>query len=172
MSHGSVEKCEPNLIPMLDLVLQLIMFFMLVTNFIADDLNEAVKLPNAIEARPLDKNEEWVITLNVDKKGRLLLMKGDEKEIDAVLEKNANDPRVKTNKIQMAGYMKDKKRIDDQRIEDAKKRNPNATPRLSLVVVRAHRDATFKMVNEVLEACRMAGYSDVQLRATRGRGAQ
>lgn len=172
MSHGSIEKCEPNLIPMLDLVLQLIMFFMLVTNFIADDLNEAVKLPNAIQARPLDKNEDYVITLNVDRKGRLLLMKGNEKEIDAVLAKNPADPRVKTNKIEMAVFMKDKKRIDDQRIEDTKKKNPNANPRLSLVVVRAHRDATFKMVNEVLEACRMAGYADVQLRATRGAAPQ
>ncbi len=171
MSMGNLEKCEPNLIPMLDLVLQLIMFFMLVTNFIADDLNESVKLPHALQARPIDKNEDYVITLNMDRKGRVLLMKGNEKEIDEALEKNPNDPRVLTNKLQVRGYMANKWKADRER-RDAKVRAGQPEPKPALVVLRAHQDSTYKLVNEVLEGCRMAGFLDVQLRAVVGRGPQ
>lgn len=168
MSHGSIEKCEPNLIPMLDLVLQLIMFFMLCANFIADDLNESIKLPHAIQARLLDKNEEYVITLNVDRKGRVLLMKGGEEAIDRILEETGGDPRILTNKAQVLRHMMDKMKFDEERIRRAEERGEKTRPRLSLVVLRAHEEATFKMVNDVLEACRLAGYSDVQLRTLIG----
>src|SRR5438876_9462003 len=104
MSLGNLQRCEPNLIPMLDLVLQLIMFFMLVTNFIADDLNESVRLPHALQARPLDKSEDYVITLNVDSKGRVLLTKGNEKTFDEMMRTNPELYRknVLTNKESVA----------------------------------------------------------------------
>jgi len=165
---GSIEKCEPNLIPMLDLVLQLIMFFMLVTNFIADDLNESVKLPHALQARPIDKNEDYIIPLNVDRFGRLLLMKGSEAEIDKAA-KDPKDTRVLTNRDQVAGYMKTKWDSDKAR-RDAKVKAGKPEPKMALVVLRAHQDATYKQVNAVLEGCRAAGFVDVQLRAVVGRG--
>jgi biopolymer transport protein ExbD len=168
MSHGSIEKCEPNLIPMLDLVLQMVMFFMLCANFIQDDLNEGVKLPHALAARPLDKSEEYVITLNIDKKGRVLFMKGNEAAVDAALQANPNDPRVLTNKFQVQSVMKVKYNADQARIEAAEKAGSKVKQRVSLIVIRAHENATYKMVNDVLEGCRMAGYADVQLRAQVG----
>ncbi|CAN5542188.1 hypothetical protein BH11PLA2_BH11PLA2_28140 [soil metagenome] len=167
MSHGSLEKCEPNLIPMLDLVLQMVMFFMLCANFIQDDLNENVKLPHALAARPLDKNEEWVITLNVDKKGRVVFMKGNELAVDAALAKNPNDPAILTNKLQVASTMKVKYAADVDRQKRAEA-SGKPKPKISLIVIRAHENCTYKMVNEVLEGCRMAGYADVQLRAIVG----
>lgn len=172
MSHGSIEKCEPNLIPMLDLVLQLIMFFMLVTNFIADDLNESIKLPHALQAMPLEKSEDYVITLNMDRKGRVLLMQGTEAEIDALLAKNPGDPRVLTNQDQVASYMRNKMIVDRERIARAEAAGAKLKPRVSLVVLRGHKEATYEKVNAVLEACRRAGYGDVQLRATIGRGGE
>ena len=44
----SSDKCEPNLTPLLDMVLQLVMFFMLCANFVMEQVNESVKLPLAI----------------------------------------------------------------------------------------------------------------------------
>jgi biopolymer transport protein ExbD len=157
---------------MLDLVLQLIMFFMLVTNFLADDLNESVRLPHALQARPLDKSEDYVITLNVDSKGRVLLTKGSEKMFDEMQKTNPELYRksVLTNKEQVASYMKVKWEADKNRIDKAEERGAKEKPRPSLVVLRAHENATFKMVNEVLEGCRMAKYTDVQLRAIVGKG--
>jgi biopolymer transport protein ExbD len=167
MSSSNLEKCEPNLIPMLDLVLQMVMFFMLCANFIQDDLNEGVKLPHAIAARPLDKGEEYVIFLNVDKKGRVLFMKGNEAAVEAALAKNPNDPRILTNKFQVESTMKTKYKADEERQKAAEKAG-KPKPKVSLIVLRAHENCTYKMVNDVLEGCRMAGYADVQLRAQVG----
>jgi biopolymer transport protein ExbD len=151
MSLGSIEKCEPNLVPMLDLVLQLIMFFMLVTNFIQDDLVTTIKLPTAIQAKPLDKSEDHVIFLNVDKKGNVLL---------------AKDPKpgdILTNAIQVQNFLRGRMEYDVAR--KAREEKIGKPGRVSLVVIRADKDSHFKQVNDVMDACRRSGYTDVQLRA-------
>jgi biopolymer transport protein ExbD len=151
MSLGSIDKCEPNLVPMLDLVLQLVMFFMLVANFIQDDLVNTIKLPTAIQAKPLDKSEDHVIFLNVDKQGRVLL---------------AKDPRpgdILTNAIQVQNYLKDRMGFDVAR--KAREEKVGKPGRVSLVVIRADKDCHFKQINDVMDACRRSGYTDIQLRA-------
>ena len=48
--HGSSTnevQAEPNLVPLLDLVFQLIMFFMVCVNFVSQQVNEDIKLPVA-----------------------------------------------------------------------------------------------------------------------------
>ena len=55
MSHGSTEKCEPNFTPLLDLVLQLVMFFMICANFVMEQTSVEIKLPKAIAAKALEK---------------------------------------------------------------------------------------------------------------------
>src|SRR5690348_3172057 len=74
MGHGGsdISRCEPNLTPLLDVVLQLIMFFLITVNFIrVDQLNEDIKLPVAQAAVPLDRTaEDWVF-LNLDRNGHL-----------------------------------------------------------------------------------------------------
>src|SRR5215471_7066258 len=72
---GSVdsEGADPNLTPLLDLVLQLIMFFMITVNFIrVDQFDDSVKLPVAQNAAPLDNTAEEYIFLNLDSKGTLV----------------------------------------------------------------------------------------------------
>src|SRR5258708_75652 len=68
-------KAEPNLTPLLDVVFQLITFFMLVINFTQDNYDLRIKLPIAGSARPLDDPkaaEEDRLVLNIDKHGDLL----------------------------------------------------------------------------------------------------
>lgn len=149
MSHGNLEKCEPNLVPMLDLVLQLVMFFMLCANFIQEDLNISIKLPSAIQAKPLDKTEDYVIYLNVDK--------------DGVISSGKGAGNVHTNVLQLQNYLRDVYRFDQARIEREEKAGRQA--RLSLVVIRGDKDCTFKQINDVMDTCRRVGYADVQLRA-------
>lgn len=158
MSHGSVEKCEPNMIPMLDLVLQLVMFFMLCANFIMEDSNAAVILPTALQARPLEKTEDYVITLNVDTKG------------DVLLGRDATAKRL-TNAVQVRSHMQVMHAGDTARIERAKGQKGKAEPKLSLVVIRAHQDCTFKQVNDVVIAAKQAGYTNFQFRAIVGTSA-
>lgn len=158
MSHGSVEKCEPNMTPMLDLVLQLVMFFMLCANFIMEDANAAVKLPTALQARPLEKTEDYVITLNVDTKG------------DVLLGRDATAKRL-TNAVQVRSHMQVLHAGDAARIERAKQKPGKQEPKPSLVVVRAHQDCTFKQVNDVIVAAKQAGFTSFQLRAIVGNSA-
>ena len=48
-------KAEPNLTPLLDIVFQLITFFMLVINFSSENYDQRVRLPVAESARPIDE---------------------------------------------------------------------------------------------------------------------
>src|SRR6516225_4782533 len=75
MSHAVIDeiKAEPNLVPLLDLVFQLIMFFMVCVNFVSQQVNEEIKLPVAQSARPMDKSELYVLFLNVDQTGKLIV---------------------------------------------------------------------------------------------------
>src|SRR5262245_39686686 len=85
MSHGGGDDGIPeiNLTPLLDLVLQLVMFFMLVTKFVSDDLSDRIKLPVASQAKPLTARDTNFIYLNVDKTGRVLVSIGEPKTTDA-----------------------------------------------------------------------------------------
>src|SRR5215471_10737810 len=86
MPHGNTEKCEPNFTPLLDLVLQLVMFFMLVTNFVLEQTSVDIKLPTAFAAKALDKSEGDAVFLNVNSDGKVELTpaqrRGDSSTLD------------------------------------------------------------------------------------------
>lgn len=66
-------KAEPNLTPLLDLVFQLVTFFMLLVNFGKDDFNSQVRLPSASSARPVEAGtDEDRLVLHINKFGQLL----------------------------------------------------------------------------------------------------
>src|SRR6185312_3590007 len=75
MSHGGGEGggiSDPNLTPLLDVVLQLLMFFMMCVNFVSEQVTESVKLPTAQSALPMSKKETDVLYLNLNNKGLLV----------------------------------------------------------------------------------------------------
>src|ERR1700681_1069639 len=60
-------RAEPNLTPILDMVFQLITFFMLVINFKANMMDKAMELPIVGSARPIDKEDRrafFMVNLN------------------------------------------------------------------------------------------------------------
>ena len=72
-THSEV-KCEPNLTPMLDVVFQLMTFFLMVMNFSQDDYDARVRLPVAGSAREINPDQvEDRLVLNIDRDGRLLI---------------------------------------------------------------------------------------------------
>src|SRR5438477_1464536 len=79
MSHSASEgsKAEPNLTPLLDVVLQLLMFFMMCVNFVSEQVNEHIKLPVAQSARPMDKREADFLFLNLNSAGELEVLGKD-----------------------------------------------------------------------------------------------
>src|SRR3954471_9083391 len=70
-------RAEPNLTPLLDVVFQLISFFMLVINFSSENYDQRVRLPVAGSARPIEEGEKAAsedrLVLNVDREGHLLI---------------------------------------------------------------------------------------------------
>lgn len=157
MQQGSEEKCEPNLTPLLDLVLQLIMFFMITANFIMEQVNEAVKLPVAISARSLDKNQNKVLYINLTAPDR---SKGEIR--GSITVSTGTFTEEYKGPIQLADGLK----------LQAEKEKLQASPTdwalgkgRSIIILRADKDSIYKHVNEIMMAARSAGYVDVQLRA-------
>jgi len=149
MSHGYTggarnKDAEPNLVPLLDMVLQLIMFFVLCANFVMDQINEDIKLPQATTAKSLDRSETDLIYLNVNERGALLPYDGDREPITA--------PQYITRYV----ARKYKERTDLNGEAEAKK---------TLVIIRADAHATFDSVYRVMKAVKQAGFQRLQLRA-------
>src|SRR6185437_7680828 len=68
MSHGGGGEgaaTEPNLTPLLDVVLQLLMFFMMCVNFVNEQVNEDIKLPRSQAVKPMDKSDPDVLFVNL-----------------------------------------------------------------------------------------------------------
>jgi biopolymer transport protein ExbD len=145
MSHhgGSSldDKCDPNLTPLLDVVLQLLMFFMMCVNFVTEQVNEDIKLPYAQSARPMDKGDQDVLFLNLDDHGQLLVL-GKEEPL---------------NLLKTKYYLK-------RQYEDAAKQAPDGKVR-TVIVIRAHKDADYSQVYQVLQMCKAEGFRKLSLRA-------
>ena len=172
---GEVTVEEPNLVPLLDLVLQMVMFFMACTNFAMENVNENVKLPLAQSAKPVEDVGSDILYLNIDQQGNLLVTRDNtfrDGKIDGMKDKQLDDSGnlVSPGKFerplrnrQMDGYLK---RIyaDNTRIASTRKDDPGLVR--TLVILRAHQDAKFSDVYEVLRICRGVGFRKMQLRAT------
>jgi biopolymer transport protein ExbD len=153
MSHGSTDRCEPNLTPLLDLVLQLVMFFMLVANFVMEETNVEIKLPEAIAAKALDRDVRDAIFLNVNEKGQVLL---------APNQREKDDQYSLDNAVQVENYMKRRAAVEKRA---SGKDKPEAT-----LILRVHKEAPFGATYPIMKACRQAGYLNVQLRVLRKSG--
>jgi len=143
--HSSSESGEPNLTPILDMVFQLITFFMLVINFQTAALDISLKLPVVGSARPTDKGSEDLLVLNVNKQGQLKVYGRVEDDPSKFLAVEAQATR---RKLELHG--KKTKPGDD-------------LP--TLIVVRADSNTPFDLLNKVLTECQKYGFRKFALRA-------
>ena len=146
-------KAEPNLTPILDMVFQLITFFMLVINFKSAALDQSLKLPVVGSSRPVDTGgKEQLLVLNIDTQGAISVygVKKREREIEAYIAREAEVSRL-----------------------DARRVNPGIKPGDELptwVVVRADRATTFKSLIRIIKACQDNGFRSFALRAMNKEG--
>ena len=144
MSEQFSERAEPNLTPLLDMVFQLITFFMLVINFKGASLDMSLKLPVLGSARPLDHHGKLEpLLLNVDTEGRV----------------NAYG-----QKVDVEQYVSREARILRQQLVAAGTVIENGELPVS-VIIRADRSAPFHLVNNVLKVCQDQGYRQFSLSA-------
>ena len=147
MSAQSSEGAEPDLTPILDMVFQLITFFMLVINFKGASLDQSLQLPVLGSARPLEwKGDHEPLMLNVDNEGRV-------KVYGAVVlaEKFIADEAAELKReLKAAG-------------ESSVKELP--VP----VVLRVDKGTRFHLVNHVIKLCQDNGYVQFSLSAMTGK---
>src|SRR5262245_7546159 len=138
---------EQALVPLLDVVMQLLMFFMMCVNFVSEQVNEDVKLPQAQSARPMDKRLGDVLVLNMDAKGRLLV---------------PGRPKPLTTPLEFGTYLR-QEYADAKRNAEARKEKSDGIS--TVVIVRAHRDSNYANVFGILRLCKEVGFRKLQLRA-------
>ncbi len=140
---------RPNLTPILDMVFQLITFFMLVINFKSASLDLNLKLPVVGSARPVDsKGQEALLILNIDNQGNLNVY-GRQVPIKEYIAREAN-----------------------MSFSEAKLRNPDIKSGDDLpttVVIRADRTTPFKMLYNVIRECQNNGFRKFALKARMSR---
>jgi len=144
MSEMSSESADPNLTPLLDLVFQLITFFMLVINLKGASLDLSLKLPVLGSARPVEQHGKLEpMLLNIDPAGRVHAY-GREIDVEAYVAKEA---RLLTEQLKQMG-------------------TPVQNGEMPVgVTIRADRAAPFHLVNHVLKTCQEKGYRQFSLNA-------
>ena len=138
-------KAEPNLTPILDMVFQLITFFMLVINFKSAELDMNLKLPVVGSARPVDtEGHVGVLVLNIDAAGTLRTTRTIA-NVDAFM-------RNEAQAVMFGAH------ITPDDVAGGKE-----LP--TTIVIRADRDASFLMVHRVIQACQKNGFRNFALKA-------
>jgi len=151
---GSVvpkESAEPNLTPLLDIVFQLITFFMLVINFATDNYDQRVHLPDAGSALPVEdvqRVQEDRLVLNIDKNGNLLT--GN--EIQPINE------ATRTIKHE-ADLVKLNLKVTGLKLDVATAGLPTT------IILRADKDASFSSILSLIKACQTQGFRKFALKA-------
>ena len=141
------QSAEPNLTPMLDLVFQLITFFMLVINFKSAAMDMDLKLPVVGSARPVDnQGREDLLILNINSQGKLKVYG---QAVDDVAGYIASEAQASL----LAAHS-----------EHPDLKSGDELP--STVVIRADRQTPFAMLNGVIAVCQKNGFRHFALKAT------
>ena len=130
---------------MLDMVFQLVTFFMLVINFKSAQLDMNLKLPVVGSARTVETGgQQDLLVLNIDKQGQLTVY-NTPKDIEGYIASEAHSSLLA-----------------------ARAKNPQLEPGDELpttVVIRADRDTPFRLLNRVIKACQEHGFRNFSLKA-------
>jgi len=150
MSASSGEGAEPNLTPILDMVFQLITFFMLVINFKGATMDLSLKLPVLGSARPLEYNgTKEPIMLNINTEGR----------VQAYRETIDGDKFI----VREARILKQEMKSAGIALKDGELPVP--------IIIRADKKVPFSTLNHVIKACQEQGFRQFSLNAmTRAEG--
>jgi len=132
------KAAEGDMTSMIDMVFQLIIFFMVLINFSQDDQNQAIKLPSSELAKPAEAPLENPIVLNLAFNGNVYL--GPETATIAGLRPLLElEAKVLTAKGKSA--------------KDAN------------IIIRADGNTAGGMVQELIKKCQESGYEKFALRA-------
>lgn len=147
-------KAEPNMTPLLDVVLQLIAFFMLVFRISGESFDQRIKLPVAASARPIEGNQavEDRIVLNIDADGNLI-WNGEPLDFERALKAIKQQAQLVRLNLRVAG----------KSVEPGE-------PLPTRVVIRADRATEFSQFYRYITACQSNGFTRFDLKAMNAEG--
>jgi biopolymer transport protein ExbD len=174
MSHGPSDSgvsAEPNLTPLLDVVLQLLMFFMMCVNFVTEQVSGDVKLPVSQSARPMDKAETDVLFINVKPYHQKDFEKRQPEDREKIQQKfQDGDPciivlgkPIPLKVLELKSWLSDMYKDAEARAKDGKVN--------TAIIIRAHEDCEYAQVYTILNMCKLVGYKQMKLRAMTKAGA-
>jgi biopolymer transport protein ExbD len=134
--HG--DAVEGDLTPMIDMVFQLVAFFMVLVNFSEAEQDERVKLPESELAKPPEAPFEEPITLQMDKLGNVILH-GETQPMEAMSRRMQKEREI-------LKYM-------------------GKTPADATVIIRAHELCPTGKVQELIKICQEQKFDRFALRA-------
>jgi len=139
-------KAEPNFTPMLDMVFQLITFFVLLCNFKTAEIDLSLKLPVVGSARPVETHgQRGLLVLNIDNAGDLKIYGRPIKNIEGYILNEAQASMLQNG------------------ITPADIAAGEVLP--TTIVIRADRSTPFRMINRVVKACQDNGFRNFALKA-------
>jgi len=169
MTHGPASEgssAEPTLTPLLDVVLQLLMFFMMCVNFVSEQVKEDVKLPESASARPMDKAQTDVLFLNLKP---FHSREWEERVLDPALLRQLQDKFREGDPLVFVSGKDPMKPIEldfwlKQKHEDLLKENEGKEVKTA-VIIRADENTDYTQVFRVLQMCKVRGFTNLKLRA-------
>ena len=143
---------EPDMTPMIDIVFQLLTFFMIAINFENTKADERVMLPKDVLAKPPEVRPEHELVLNF----------GFERSIDGSRKSPVptvfyNEKDIEVGKI--GPSLEQEKRIME--LQHGKEVLQKVT-----VLIRADADVPTGLVQELIKKCQANGFTKFALRAT------
>jgi len=144
-----VEVSEIDMTPMIDVVFQLIAFFMVITNFEQTQADERVKLPKDQLAKPAEVKREEELTLNVGFKRD---SEGNKESEAIVMLFGENVPVLK-----MGPKLKQESKIYKQKGKD---------PKDVTIIIRADAEVSTGLVQELIILSQEAEFQKFSLAAT------
>src|SRR5262245_20156343 len=155
MSHSAAtSEAEPNLTPLLDLVLQLLMFFMMCVNFVNEQVSGDIKLPVSDSAKPIDRADVDALYLNQ----RLMTSEFKSKLSESQLARLQGANSV----VLIPG--KEPMRLSEvqywlrQQYVDAQKKSADGKVKTT-IHYRGDADLPMEEVLDLMRRCRAAGYT-------------
>jgi biopolymer transport protein ExbD len=158
MSHGGGGEggCEPNLTPLLDLVLQILMFFIVTVNFASEANAGQVPLPESQTARPIPKDAlRDPVFVN-------LLYNNTTRKHEVVLPLRYRISAVTGKQEPFPPMTQAEARRELQKLYEDLSRAGEVK---NQVIIRAHRESEYNEVFQVLQSCSDAGFRNLNVRA-------
>ncbi len=151
--EGGTPKVDVNLVPMIDIMFQLIAFFTMLINFDNSNRDERIRLPVADLATPSEMAMDEMLVLNVNRFGQGNVL-GELIDLD--------DERFRKYMIresQQALAAMKRARHEFKTID--------SRPQLwTTILIRADRDAEYGKIQRTLRMCQDLGFYKFALRAT------